>query len=56
MPVFPDYWSESTDLLIKPSGRNGPTVKLTGDRNVQSIVLGADIVIQVTNVYKWTAP
>ena len=56
VPVFPDYWSESTDLLIKPSGRNGPTVKLTGDRNVQSIVLGADIVIQVTNVYKWTAP
>jgi len=54
VPVFASHWNQLTDVPIKPSGRNGPTLKLTGDRNVQGIVLGADIVIQVTRIYKWT--
>jgi hypothetical protein len=53
VPVFESSWNPLTDVPIKPSGRNGPTVVLTGPRNVQGIVLGADIVIQVTDVYLW---
>ena len=54
VPVFDGSWNELTDVPIKPSGLDGPTVVLTGERNVQGIVLGADIVIQVTNIYEWT--
>jgi hypothetical protein len=53
VPVFDGYWNELTDVPLKPSGFDKPTVVLKGPRNVQHIILGADIVIQVTNVYKW---
>ena len=53
VPDFEGSWNPLTDVPIKPSGRNTPTVVLTGARNVQGIVLGADIVIQVTDVYKY---
>ena len=53
VPVFDGYYNQLTDVPVKPSGlTTGPTVVLTGDRNVQGIVLGADIVIQVTDIYK----
>jgi hypothetical protein len=40
-------------VATKPSGLNAPTVILEGNRNVPAgITLGADIKIQVTNVYK----
>ena len=53
VPVFEGYYNPTTDPEPKPSGLNDPTVTLTGERNVQGIVLGADIVIQVTNIYLW---
>lgn len=56
VPVFDGYWNDLTDVPIKPSGLDGPTVVLTGERNVQGIILGADIVIQVTSIYAWPAP
>jgi hypothetical protein len=56
VPVFADFHNSHTDVPIKPSGLNAPTVTLTGERNVQGIVLGAEIKIQVTNIYKWTPP
>jgi len=53
VPVFDGYYNPTTDPEPKPSGLNDPTVTLTGERNVQGIVLGADIVIQVTDIYLW---
>ena len=56
VPVFQGSWNDLSDVPIKPSGRNGPTVELTGERNVQGIVLGAEIKIQVTNIFAWPMP
>jgi hypothetical protein len=53
VPVFEGYWNELTDVPLKPSGFDKPTVVLKGPRNVQHIILGVDVVIQVTRIYKW---
>ena len=55
-PVFEGYWNSITDALAcpdgKPSGRDLPTLVLTGARNVPAgIDLGADIVIQITGFH-----
>jgi hypothetical protein len=53
VPVFKGYYNALSDVATKPSGLNAPTVILEGNRNVPAgITLGADIKIQVTNVYK----
>jgi hypothetical protein len=61
VPVFEGFWNDLTDALAcpdgKPSGKDTPTVELTGSRNVPGgIELGADIVIQVTDIYKFAKP
>jgi hypothetical protein len=53
VPVFEGSHYYETDVPIKPSGLNVPSVVLTGPRNVQHITLGADIIIQVTKIYQY---
>jgi hypothetical protein len=56
VPVFEDYYNAATDVDPKPSHLHAPTVKIlksdTARYNPQGIELGAEIKIQVTNLYK----
>ena len=61
VPVFQDHYNALTDALAcpdgKPSGKDTPTVILTGSRHVpDGIELGADIVIQITDIYEFAKP
>jgi hypothetical protein len=56
VPVFDGSYNELTDPDPKPSGFNDPSVILTGERNVQGIILGADIKIQVIDIFTWPEP
>jgi hypothetical protein len=57
-PVFEGYYNPWTDVPVKPSGLDAPTVILTGDRNVpDGIMLGVDLKIQVTDIrFGWPPP
>lgn len=57
VPVFEDYWNETTDVKPKPSGKNEPTVEIKkGESRYPTdmslgVDLGADVKIQVTKIY-----
>jgi hypothetical protein len=53
VPVFLDQYNPLTDPEPKPSGLDDPSANLSGERNVQGIELGAEIKIQVLDVFTW---
>jgi hypothetical protein len=55
VPVFEDYYNALTDPKPKPSGLDWPTVIIEKDDprwNPDGVDLGADIKIQVTNIWQ----
>jgi hypothetical protein len=56
VPVFEGYYNEDTDIASKPSGLSKPTVEIkksdTARWHPDGVDLGAEIKVQVTNVYK----